>query len=188
MQTGAHPDRPIPEPAGVLTAREAETRLTEHIQQVRGSASGQPVDFSGLDLRLAGSLAGRALTALRAPRACLAGLDLSGCELQGARLAGADLRGCKLAGADLRGADLSGAWLTHADLTGARLTPLTLGGGRVLPVQLDKAQCRYSDWRGADLDQARLAGTDLAYARMSGARLSPDALAGALGTDRLLDR
>ena len=58
----------------------------------------------------------------------------------------------------------------------------------MLPVQLDKAQCRYSDWRGADLDQARLAGTDLAYARMSGARLSPDALAGALGTDRLLDR
>ena len=56
----------------------------------------------------------------------------------------------------------------------------------MLPVQLDKAQCRYSDWRDAKLEQARLAGTDLAYARMSGAQLSPDALSDALGTDRLL--
>lgn len=76
----------------------------------------------------------------------LAGVDLTGKNLEGADLEGADLTGSRLAEADLENANLKGAILIGADLKNAKL-------------------------QGADLYKANLSKADLTGAKLDGALL-----------------
>ena len=188
VQTGPLPAGPERTETRPVAPGDARKLLDRHIGQVLGrSGDRQPVDLANMDLRDAGTLAGAALTALRAPGSVMAGMNLRGAQLQGARLAGADMSGCDLSGADLRGADLSGCDLRHANLRGARLTPLALGGERLLPVNLDNAVCRYADLRTARFDRPRLNNTDFRHARFDLAALQASGLSSAQADDVLTD-
>ena len=147
--------------------RPLSSKLRDHEKLCRtGGKDGAPASFNGMDIREAGSLAERNLTAMQAQGANFSGLDMRGVALQGARLAGADLRGCDLRNADLRGADFRRAKLTHADLRGADLGAIRLANGRVLPVNLSEANCRYAQFDDTELKAVAAAGTDFAYARL----------------------
>jgi len=76
----------------------------------------------------------------------LAGVDLTGKNLEGVDLEGADLTGSRLAGADLENANLKGTILIGADLKNANL-------------------------QGADLYKANLSKADLTGAKLDGALL-----------------
>jgi len=152
--------------ASDANGRSLADRMSDHVRRAEGqSGKGEAPDFTGLDLRDTGSLAGQALIALPATGAILAGLDLSGAHLQGARLRGADLSGCDLRGADLRGADMSDAHLTGADLREARLDILSLGT-RDVPTRIAGATLRYADLRGAQLEGVEAEKADCSWARM----------------------
>lgn len=168
--------------------RPLSSKLRDHERLCRsGGKDGAPASFNGMDLREAGSLADRELTAMPAQGANFAGLDMRNIALQGARLSDADLRGCDLRGADLRGADLRRAKLSHADLRGAKLEALQLGGTRRLPVQLDQANCRYARFTDTEVSQASVKDCDLAYARIATSQLETLHQAGALTEKTLGD-
>lgn len=172
--TGPSPGMPEEDPADAVSdpgdARSLQEKIDHHIRLCRGDGAGaQPASFDGADFSQVQSLEGETLTALRAPGANLSGLNLAHTQLQGAKLAGADLRGADLRGADLRGADLRHCRLSHADLRDARLDGLRISADRTLPVRLDKAICRFTDFRSARLAGLVMAGADLGHARFGAA-------------------
>lgn len=128
---------------------------------------GQPGIFSEVDFRCRPSLAGRFLSALRAPNAIFFGVDRSGAHLKACDLSGADLRA-----AALRKADHAGAKLARADHREANLGPLTISDGRQLRADLTHVVARYADLRGVILRRARLIKTDLVGAKLDGADIS----------------
>jgi uncharacterized protein YjbI with pentapeptide repeats len=75
------------------------------------------IKIAGAALGVAMFLASSAVAGCDDPAA--AGVDWSGCNMQGQFLEGVDLQGATLRNTDFRGAILDGANLTGADLTGA---------------------------------------------------------------------
>lgn len=135
--------------AADLTARQ----VTETLFKAR---RGDPIDFSGKDLR---------------------SLDLSGLDFKGARLASADLMGADLTDANLTGVDLSGARLDRAtviraDFSRANLKGATLLGPTVFSSlnidQTDAPRFVGGDLRGIRI-AARLDGGDFRDADLTGA-------------------
>lgn len=161
--------------------RPLTSKLRDHEKLCRtGGKDGAPALFNGMDIREAGSLVDRNLTAMQAQGANFSGLDMRGVALQGARLAGADLRGCDLRNADLRGCDLRKTKLTHADLRGANLGAIRLADNRVLPVNLSEANCRYAQFDQTEMKAVAAVDTDFSHARLpQDARGAP----GFTGTD-----
>lgn len=158
-ETGFEPDDDV---------RPLSSKLRDHEKLCRTQGKeGAPASFKGMDMREAGDLCDRELTAMQAHGANFSGMDMRTVALQGAKLVQADLRGCDLRDADLRGADLSGANLSHADLRGARLDSLTLGGGRSLATNLTGVISRYARWENAQIKGITADGADFAYARIS---------------------
>lgn len=170
--TGVMSEPPRIEPA---EEKRIAQMLESHLlwRQTMGE-KGQPGIFDELDLRGASALAGRKLTALRARRATLFGLDLSGCELQGASLSGADLRAVRMGKADLRGASLSGVRGQRMILAGSDLTPLVLPNGRRLACDLSGADLSWADLSGANLSEAVLDGATMDGAKLDGTIFSPE--------------
>ena len=112
----------------------------------------------------------------------LAGVDLTGLNLNGAVLRDADLRGANLANVSLLSADLSGANLADADLTdgqmayarlcGANLTNARLSRGALQGADLSDANMVGATLLGANLDRASLERADLSDAAVSFATFS----------------
>ena len=119
----------------------------------------------------------------------LAGVDLSGADLEQANLSETNLRYANLSetnlryadlsGADLRRANLSGADLEQADLSRADLQYANLSGADLEQADLSRADLQYADLSGTDLEQADLSRADLWSADLSGANLRRANLLGA---------
>jgi len=159
--TDAVTDAPAGKPLSEVGMAPEELLRLHALWADTGGAQGQVADLTGVDCRSLPSLRGKVLVGLRAERATLVGLDLSGCQLQGARLAGADLRDCKFAGADLRGVNLAGAKLTRADLRDCDFTPLVPIPGRSFPSNLSGTVFRAADLRGAKFGNTPMPQADL---------------------------
>lgn len=110
-------------------------------------------------------------------RAGLAGIDLSGANLEGvdfsrADLDGANLRGANLKNANLQSASLRQANLEGADLSNARLHKADLEGARLSGATLDRAELELAELVEAVLENAKLRGARLVSANLEEANLS----------------
>ncbi len=89
--------------------------------------------------------------------------------------------GCNLAGVDLSGKDLDEADLEAADLTGSNLEDVDFQGANLKGAVLHDANLRNADLSGADLYKADLSGADLSGADLGEAKLDEAQIAGAIG-------
>lgn len=153
--------------AGWLLARNAATNAqveqapVETVQQSRGQPQLSDATQGGANFKCAGlNLEGQDLRGMKI-RDCidanLAGVNLSGGDLEGANLSKSDLKNANLSNANLKGADLTGANLEDADLSGANL---------------EGANLSKTDLEGANLKGANIKNTDLAGANLEGANLN----------------
>ena len=132
----------------------------------------------------ASELAGLALSGVDLNNANLEKADLTGTDLGSANLVRADFTGCDATGASFseatavgarfKEAVLEGAKLDRADLSHADLTEADLQGSEGRGVKLSGAKLRETDarqvkWPGADLTEARLHQAKLDNADLSGA-------------------
>lgn len=132
----------------------------------------------------ASELAGLALSGVDLNNAYLEKADLTGTDLGNANLVRADFTGCDATGASFaeatavgarfKEAVLEGAKLDRADLSHADLTEADLQGSEGRGVKLSGAKMRETDAR-----QARWPGADLTEARLHQAKLDEADLAGA---------
>ena len=134
-----------------------------------GGREGKQLDVSETDMRKAGMLGGKKLTALKAMNATFAEMNLNGIELQSAILDGSDFRKATLLRSDLRGASFKKAIFNHAVLTHSDLTPLTIkradGGELIRPVHFEGGYFHHTDFSNSRLRSAQFQGADLAYAQ-----------------------
>lgn len=160
------------EPVGQDIA-EIEMTLDElvlrHIHWVATAGrNGKQMVMQETDMRKAGSLSAKKLTAIRANRCTFAEMDLRGIEMQGANLDESDFRKCLIGSGDLRGGSFRGCILNRADFSKSDLNPLTIkradGGSYTLPCRFDKAALRHAIFAGARLMEASFAGADLTNA------------------------
>lgn len=111
--------------------------------------------------------------------ACMAGIDLSYCDLRGALLAGADLGGSQLDGVNLSGASMAGVNMAGANLPAARLVSADLRGSDLPGSNLTRADLRSADLRRADLQNCYMPGACLSETNLQGADLQGARLPGA---------
>ncbi len=166
--------------------------LLKHIAwMASGGKQGSKLDLTGMDMRKGPSLAARKLTALQAPQAIFADMDMRGVEMQGARLEKADFSKCLLQNADMRGCDLSDAILQHANLSKATLTPLTFkkrdGMEYHIPCNFKKANLRHATLTGARIMTGIFKDADLTASDFTGCDLRKADFTGAILTDAKFD-
>lgn len=166
-----------------------------------GGKSGKQLDVSNIDMRKAGSIAAKKLTALRAAKATFAGTNMAGVEMQSATLENSDFRKCVMTHVDLRGANLAGALLVRANASNGNFDPLVIkrpdGSDmtRVTSFQsanlthgnFTGARMRQADFRGADLAHAVFENCDLRGADFTNAHLYQAVFKGAILTDAIFD-
>jgi uncharacterized protein YjbI with pentapeptide repeats len=161
-----------------------------------GGREGKQLDISNTDMRKAGILGGKKLTALKAINATFAEMNLNGIELQSAILDGSDFRKATFMRADLRGASFKNAIFNHAILTYADLTPLTIkradGSEIMRPVHFEGGYFHHADFSNARLRSAQFQAADLAYAQFVNCDLREANFKGAnlektIFTDSILD-
>lgn len=137
------------------------------------------------------NLHGARLKKLTAPRAMMAGVDLSFAQAEGAELPFADMRGANLEGARLhaatvRGADFRGANCRRADFSHtvfsqpvANLEDADFTGANMTACLLNTVVLRHANFSGAQFSGARLRRADLEGMKLPGANFEQADLEGA---------
>lgn len=110
---------------------------------------------------------------------CLAGMDLSGMNLQDYDMRGRDLSLANLWGAELSNtvfvnSDLTGAELCEADMSGADLSNADLQNCNLIGANLQEACLENANLRSANLTVATLSKADLTGARFDKFTILPD--------------
>ncbi|NEO81394.1 MAG: DUF1565 domain-containing protein [Moorea sp. SIO4G3] len=109
------------------------------------------------------------LEQLRKTKECqncnLAGVELSGEDLEGAKLAGANLKNANLPGVNLKSADLENANFARVNLESANLESANLKSANLESANLSKAKLESANLKSANLSKANLESANLSLFR-----------------------
>lgn len=176
------------EPVGKDIA-EHELTLDElvirHINWVAtGGKQGKQFDLHKTDMRKAGTLSAKRLTAVKATESTFAEMDLRGIEMQSAILDQSDFRKSLLSNADLRASSFKKGLFNRADLSNANLNPLSFkkpdGIQYNIPSRFDEASMRHVNFSGARLREVQFQGADLTEANFTDCDLRGAVFTGAI--------
>ena len=121
-------------------------------------------------------------------RASLAGIDLTGVDLEGAELMDVDLTGANLTGANMKGCGLTDADLTGADLTGTIFVDANLFGTDLTNTKLIHSDLTRSSLTSTHLTGADLTGAILREVGFRNVKLTGTILSGVDFTDAMFEK